>query len=92
MAKMMLQMMGAFAEMELDMIKVRQREAIAIAKKEGRQIGRKAKLNASSIEPIKALWISGKNKLEIAKEMEVSRVTFYALLKKYDVALDTQSV
>jgi len=40
MAKMMLQMMGAFAEMELAMIKVRQREGIAIAKKEGRQIGR----------------------------------------------------
>ena len=91
MAKMMLQMMGAFAEMELAMIKLRQREGIAIAKKEGRQIGRKAKLNASSIEPIKALWRSGKNKLEIAKEMKVSRVTLYAFLEKHGVVLDTQS-
>jgi len=49
-------------------------------------------LNTSSIEPIKALWRSGKNKLEIAKEMEVSRVTFYDFLKKYGVVLDTQSI
>ena len=89
---LMLHIMGACAQFELSMIRERQREGIAIAKKEGRQIGRKAKLGTSSITKIKALWISGKNKFEIAKEMEVSRVTFYAFLKKYDVNLETQNV
>ena len=92
MNKLMLQVMGACAQFELSMIRERQREGIAIAKKEGRQIGRKAKLDTTSIETIKELWRSGKNKMEIAKEMDVSRVTFYAFLKKHDVSLGTQNV
>jgi DNA invertase Pin-like site-specific DNA recombinase len=89
---LMLQVMGACAQFELSMIRERQREGIAIAKKEGKQIGRKAKLNTASIDTIKALWRSGKNKLEIAKEMGVSRVTFYAFLKKQGVSLETRNV
>lgn len=89
---LMLHVMGACAQFELSMIRERQREGIAIAKKEGRQIGRKAKLNPSSIDTIKTLWRSGKNKLEIAKELEVSRVTFYAFMKKNGVVLETQHV
>jgi len=52
----------------------------------------KAKLDKASIETIKQLWISGKNKMDIAKEMDVSRVTFYAFLKKHDVSLGTQHI
>jgi DNA invertase Pin-like site-specific DNA recombinase len=89
---LMLQVMGACAQFELSMIRERQREGIAIAKKEGKQIGRKAKLTPSSIDTIKALWRSGKNKMEIAKEMGVSRVTFYAFLKKQGVTLETRNV
>ena len=89
---LMLQVMGACAQFELSMIRERQREGIAIAKKEGKQIGRKAKLNPSSIDTIKELWRSGNNKLEIAKELGVSRVTFYAFLKKHGVSLETQNV
>lgn len=89
---LMLQVMGACAQFELSMIKERQREGIAIAKKKGVQIGRKATLDKTSIDTIKALWRSGKNKSEIAQEMGVSRVTFYAFLKKHDVILKTQNV
>jgi DNA invertase Pin-like site-specific DNA recombinase len=90
---LMLQVMGACAQFELSMIRERQREGSAIAKKEGKQIGRKAaKLNSSSIEIIKALWRFGKNKMEIAKEMGVSRVTFYAFMKKHSVVLETWNV
>jgi len=89
---LMLQVMGACAQFELSMIKERQREGIAIAKKKGVQIGRKATLDKTSIGTIKALWRSGKNKSEIAQEMGVSRVTFYAFLKKHDVELKTRNV
>ncbi len=84
---LMLQVMGACAQFELSMIKERQREGISIAKTEGRQIGRKAKLTEASIETIKDLWESGENKADIAKELGISRVTFYAFLKKHDLTL-----
>lgn len=85
---LMLQVMGACAQFELSMIKERQREGIAIAKKQGKQIGRKAKLDKDSIEQVKALWQSGYTKKYIAKAMGVSRVSFYAFLKKYNVELN----
>ena len=89
---LMLQVMGACAQFELSMIKERQREGIAIAKKKGVQIGRKATLNETDIDTIKDLWRSGKSKTGLAKEMGVSRVTFYAFLKKHDVILEKQNV
>lgn len=92
MNNLMLHVMGACAEFELAMIKERQREGIAIAKKQGRQIGRKAKLDKASIETIKGLWRSGKNKLEIAEALDVSRVTLYSFLKRYDISLESQNI
>lgn len=89
---LMLQVMGACAQFELSMIKERQREGIAIAKKKGIQIGRKATLNKDHIEQVKELWKSGKNKMEISKAMGVSRPTFYDFLKKYNVELKTQNI
>lgn len=89
---LMLHVMGACAQFELSMIRERQREGIAIAKKEGRQIGRKAKLNKDHVDTTKSLWKSGKNKLEIAEALGVSRVTFYSFLKRHDISLETQQV
>ncbi|WP_321419335.1 recombinase family protein [uncultured Desulfobacter sp.] len=89
---LMLQVMGACAQFELSMIRERQKEGIAIAKKKGVQIGRKAKLDSASIDTIKDLWRSGKNKMEIAQEMGVSRVTFYAFLKKHQIDLEKQNI
>ena len=89
---LMLQVMGACAQFELSMIKERQREGIAVAKKKGVQIGRKAALDKTSIDTIKDLWRSGKNKMEIAEAMGVSRVTFYAFLKKHQVKLEKRNI
>jgi len=85
---LMLQVIGACAQFELAMIKERQREGIAIAKKQGKQIGRKAKLNKDSIDQVKELWESGRTKKDIAEAMGISRVSFYAFLKKYNVELN----
>ena len=51
---LMLQMMGAFAEFERNMIRERQREGIAAARKKGRQIGAKPKLSGEQVAAIKA--------------------------------------
>ena len=89
---LMLQVMGACAQFELSMIKERQREGIAIAQKQGKQIGRKSALSKADIDTIKALWRSGKNKMQIAKEMDISRVTLYAFLKKHQIDLEKQNI
>ena len=63
-----------------------------LPQKKGVQIGRKAALDKTSIDTIKDLWRSGKNKLEIAQEMGVSRVIFYVFLKKHKAVLEKQNV
>ncbi len=84
---LMLQMMGAFAQFELSMIKERQREGIALAKKKGKQIGRKAKLSKDDVDAVLTLLHKGVSKKDIAQEMGVSRPTFYAFLEKHNVEL-----
>ncbi|MEZ4529298.1 MAG: recombinase family protein, partial [Desulfobacterales bacterium] len=59
---LMLQVMGACAQFELSMIKERQREGIAIAQKQGKQIGRKSSLNEDHVKQVVTLWREGKNR------------------------------
>ena len=80
---LMLQMMGAFAEFERNMIRERQREGIAAARKKGKQIGAKPKLSGEQVAAIKAKVANdgGVNKAKLAKEYGVSRQTLYSALK-----------
>ncbi|MBV5330135.1 MAG: recombinase family protein [Chlorobium sp.] len=80
MNKLMLQMMGAFAEFERNLIKERQREGIAQAQKKGVKIGRERVLQGHQIEDIKRRVALGAIKAELAKEYEISRPTLYAAL------------
>ena len=80
MNKLMLQMMGAFAEFERALIKERQREGIAKAKERGVQIGRKRVLNDAQVEEIKNRVAGGESKSSLAKEYGVSRQTLYSSL------------
>lgn len=80
MNKLMLQMMGAFAEFERALIKERQREGIAKAKQMGKQIGRKPVLDAEKVEEIKARILNGEAKSVLAKEYGISRQTLYSAL------------
>ena len=77
MSTLMLQMMGAFAQFERSMIKERQREGIAAAKKAGKQIGAKAKLSAAQIIEIKALLAAGETKKAVAEKFGITRPTLY---------------
>ncbi|MFK0572922.1 recombinase family protein [Endozoicomonas sp.] len=80
MHKLMFQMMGAFAEFERGMIRERQREGIAAARKQGKQIGAKPKLSSEQMEELKDRVAAGEQKKALAQEYGVSRQTLYNLL------------
>src|SRR5271154_2228106 len=77
MAKLQLQMMGAFAEFERSLIRERQREGIAIAKANGVYAGhgRKRVLMADQVAAIRGRVGAGENVSAIAREFGVSRPT-----------------
>ena len=88
MNKLMLQMMGAFAEFERALLKERQREGIAKAKQMGKQIGRKKSLSIEQIKEIKDRVAGGEAKSALAKEYSVSRQTLYSALAELEQQKD----
>ena len=82
MARLQLQMMGAFAEFERSFIFERQREGIAIAKAKGVYAGhgRPRKMDAATIEAIRGRVATGENISAIARAFGVSRPTLYRAL------------
>lgn len=82
MNKLMLQMMGAFAEFERNLIRERQAEGIAAAKKKGVKFGKAPKLTPDQITEVKAMAADRYNKTDIAKKFGVSRQTIYNVLKQ----------
>lgn len=81
--KLMLTMIGAINEFERTNLLERQREGIAIAKREGKYKGRKA----ISIPDFENYYQKYKNreinKSELAKELNISRPTLDKLIKAY---------
>ncbi len=82
MSKLLLSVMGAFAEFECSLIKERQMEGIALAKKRGVYKGRKAVLSQAQVENIKARIAQGDKKSDIARDFGISRETLYQYLRK----------
>ena len=79
---LMFQMLGAFAEFERSLIKERQREGIALAKKEGRQLGRKLALSPVQVAEVRARAVKGEEKKALALEFGISRQTLYRVLAR----------
>ena len=77
-AKLQLQMMGAFAEFERNIIRKRQAEGIAKAKALGVYAKRGATINK---ERVKQLQANGLSITAIAHEMDISRMSVYRVLK-----------
>ncbi len=90
--ELMLNILGSFSQFELAIINERRREGQAIAKKQGKHIGRKPILNESHINEIKNMWKSGKNKMQIAKELGISRPSLYKFIEKNTIKLKTQNI
>lgn len=81
MANLMLSVMGAFAEFERALIKERQREGIALAKKRGAYRGRKKALSSEQIAELKNRVAAGQPKTQVARDFAISRKTLYQYLR-----------
>jgi DNA invertase Pin-like site-specific DNA recombinase len=81
MARLMLSVMGAFAEFERALLRERQREGIALAQQRGAYRGRKRSLNAEQIGEVKRRIAAGEQKARVARDMGISRETVYQYLR-----------
>lgn len=80
MANLMLMIIGSIAEFELSLIQERQREGIAIAKKQGKFKGKKKKLDAEKLKLLKERLKTRDTKKKIAEDLGISRFTLYRYL------------
>lgn len=80
MSKLLLSVMGAFAEFERSLIRERQAEGIAIARANGVYKGRKKSLTAEQVAEARAQVEQGVPKAKIARDLGVSRQTLYSAL------------
>ena len=86
--KLQMTMMAAIAEFERSMILERQREGIAIAKREGKYKGRKA-VSVPNIGTYYDKYMRRKGtKVSIAHELGISRTTLDKLFREYERASD----
>ena len=87
MDNLMLQLMGAFAQFEREIILERQKEGIKIAAAQGKYKGRVHKLNQEQAEALRHAWKEGKypSKVDLAKAFGISRQAVYRYLKNENV-------
>lgn len=81
MSRLLLSVMGAFAEFERALIRERQHEGIQVAKKAGVYKGRKKTLNAIQISDLRQRADKGEAKASLARDFGISRETVYQYLK-----------
>ena len=82
MAKLLLNMMGAFAEFERELIRERQREGIAIARAAGKYAkGRMKALKPEDVATVRDMAEKGIAKSHIASTYGISRQTLYTYLR-----------
>jgi hypothetical protein len=81
MSTLLLSVMGAFAEFERALIKERQREGIALAKKRGAYKGRKKTLSQEAIARLRERVAANVSKAQLARELGISRTTLYEYLR-----------
>jgi DNA invertase Pin-like site-specific DNA recombinase len=80
-SKLLLSVMGAFAEFERSLLKERQREGIAIAKTKGVYKGRKPSLTPDRIAELRSRIDAGEKKAALARHFSISRETLYQYLR-----------
>lgn len=81
--KLMLTMIGAINEFERTNLLERQREGIAIAKKQGKYKGRK-EINITDFDKYYDRYMNREvNKIQLANELDISRPTLDKLIKEH---------
>jgi DNA invertase Pin-like site-specific DNA recombinase len=78
---LLLSLLGSVAEFERALIKERQREGIAIAKKNGVYKGRKKALNQAQVIDLRDRAASGESTSELARQFGVHRDTVYSYFR-----------
>jgi DNA invertase Pin-like site-specific DNA recombinase len=78
----MLAVMGAIHEFDRVILKERQREGIALAKKRGAFKGRKKSLSQAEVAEVRQRIANGRIKAQVAREFGISRQTLYQYLKE----------
>lgn len=81
MSNLLLSVMGAFAEFERSLIKERQREGIALAKRKGVYKGRKPSLTGERVAELRRRVQAGEKKTALAHEFGISRETLYSYVR-----------
>ena len=83
MDNLMLQMMGAFAQFEREIILERQKEGIKLASAQGKYKGRVHKLKPDQAEALRQAWKEGKypSKMALGKAFGISRQAVYRYLQ-----------
>lgn len=81
MSNLLLSLLGAVAEFERALIRERQREGIAAAKKRGVYGGRKPSLKPDQVVELKRRVGEGDKKAVIARDFGISRETLYQYLR-----------
>jgi DNA invertase Pin-like site-specific DNA recombinase len=76
----MLSLLGAVAEFERALIRERQREGIALAKKRGVYKGRRPSLTAEQVTELRAQAAAGVPKTQLARQYGIHRDTVYRYL------------
>jgi DNA invertase Pin-like site-specific DNA recombinase len=77
MANLLLSVMGAFAQFERELIRERQKEGIALAKRAGAYKGRKRSLTVERAGELSRRLAAGEGKAALAREFGVNRATIY---------------
>ena len=85
--KLMLTMIGAINEFERQNLLERQREGIAIAKQQGKYKGKKAIQIDNFAEYYNRYMNRELNKVQLAKELDITRPTLDKLIKEYEANL-----
>lgn len=78
--RLMLNLLGAFAEFERTLIRERQREGIRIAKAAGKYKGHSRKLTDEQISEARRLISTGVPKTAVARGLGIDRTTLYRML------------
>ncbi|MEV4283565.1 recombinase family protein [Actinoplanes xinjiangensis] len=83
MGKMFFNILATFAEFEVDLLRLRTREGMAVAKAKGRLKGRAPKLSPTRQAHLLKLHAAGEHTIaELAELFEVSRPTVYRVLDR----------
>lgn len=86
MGKLFFNILATFAEFEVDLLRLRTREGMAVAKSKGRLRGKKPKLGARQQAHLAQLHAAGEHSIsDLAELFSVSRPTVYRVLDRVKV-------